>query len=185
MSGVNPKHEDESSETSDEEAEQYVELDPTERFGRYDTLLSSSSLKKVYKAFDEYKGIEVAWNHVALGDCCDGDPTLFEWVFSEVEMWKTLDNKNIVACYSVWKDEEHKAINFISELCTSGNLRDFRKKYRRVSSTALKRWSKQILEGLNYLHTHDPCYIHSDLTCSNIYVNGCTSEVMTTTKLYA
>ncbi|GJU58184.1 probable serine/threonine-protein kinase WNK11 [Tanacetum coccineum] len=34
-----------------------------------------------------------------------------------------------------------------------------------------------ILKGLNYLHTHDPCIIHRDLNCSNIYINVNTGKV--------
>ncbi|XP_039012262.1 probable serine/threonine-protein kinase WNK11 [Hibiscus syriacus] len=42
---------------------------------------------------------------------------------------------------------------------------------------ALKKWSKQILKGLDYLQTHDPCIIHRDLNCSNVFVNGNTGQV--------
>ncbi|KAJ6723809.1 SERINE/THREONINE-PROTEIN KINASE WNK WITH NO LYSINE -RELATED [Salix koriyanagi] len=42
---------------------------------------------------------------------------------------------------------------------------------------ALKKWSKQVLEGLEFLHTHDPCVIHRDLNCSNIFVNGNSGQV--------
>jgi len=68
-------------------------------------------------------------------------------------------------------------LNFITEVCTSGNLRDYRKKHKHVSMKALKKWSKQILKGLNYLHTHEPCIIHRDLNCSNVFINGNIGQV--------
>ena len=43
---------------------------------------------------------------------------------------------------------------------TSGSLRQYRKKHRAISETAIKRWAYQILEGLVYLHAHDPPIIH-------------------------
>ena len=41
----------------------------------------------------------------------------------------------------------------------------------------MKKWSRQILEGLQYLHSHDPPVIHRDLKCDNIFVNGNQGEV--------
>ncbi len=52
----------ESATASDREAEPFVEVDPTGRFGRYNDLLGCGAVKKVYRAFDQEEGIEVAWN---------------------------------------------------------------------------------------------------------------------------
>lgn len=159
------------------EMEAFVEVDPTGRFGRYSDLLGYGAVKKVYRAFDQEEGIEVAWNQVRLRNFSD-DPVLINRLHSEVELLRTLNNKYIIVCYSVWKDGGRGGtINFITEVCTSGNLRDYRKKHRHVSIKALKKWSKQVLEGLEYLHTHDPCIIHRDLNCSNIFVNGNIGQV--------
>lgn len=42
---------------------------------------------------------------------------------------------------------------------------------------AVKNWGRQILEGLAYLHIHDPPVIHRDLKCDNIFVNGHLGQV--------
>lgn len=158
------------------EGEPFVEVDPTERFGRYSDLLGSGAVKKVYKAFDQEEGIEVAWNQVRLSRFSD-DPAFINRLESEVELLRTLKNKNIIVCYNVWMDDERGTLNFITEVCTSGSLRSYRKKHRHVSNKALKKWSKQVLEGLDYLHTHEPCIIHRDLNCSNIFINGNIGQV--------
>ncbi|KAF6166016.1 hypothetical protein GIB67_012913 [Kingdonia uniflora] len=52
-----------------------------------------------------------------------------------------------------------------------------REKHRRVSIKALKNWSRQILRGLEYLHTQESCIIHRDLKLNNIFINGNTGRV--------
>ncbi|PIN26166.1 Tyrosine kinase [Handroanthus impetiginosus] len=156
--------------------EPFVEVDPSGRYGRYAELLGSGAVKKVYRAFDQEEGIEVAWNQVKLRQFSD-DEAMIHRLYSEARLLRTLKNKNIIALYSVWRDEERNTLNFITEVCTSGTLREYRKKHKQVSMKALKKWSKQILKGLAYLHTHEPCVIHRDLNCSNVFINGNIGQV--------
>ncbi|KAE8672312.1 putative serine/threonine-protein kinase WNK2 [Hibiscus syriacus] len=120
---------------------------------------------KRYKAFDELEGIEVAWNQVKVTDLLRHSED-FECLYSKVHLLKTLKHKNIMKFYNSWVDTKNEHINFITEIFTSGTLRQ-----------ALKNWSRQILEGLLYLHSHDPPVIHRDLKCDNIFVNGNQGEV--------
>jgi serine/threonine protein kinase len=53
----------------------------------------------------------------------------------------------------------------------------YRKKHKLISEQAIKRWAFQILEGLLYLHAHDPPIVHRDLKCDNILVNGTSGQV--------
>nr|GMD56099.1 probable serine/threonine-protein kinase WNK11 [Ipomoea batatas]GME13377.1 probable serine/threonine-protein kinase WNK11 [Ipomoea batatas] len=165
-----------TADESDREMEAFVEVDPTGRYGRYSELLGCGAVKKVYRAFDQEEGIEVAWNQVKLRNFADDQQGL-DRLYSEVRLLKTLKHKSIIALYSVWTDQERSTLNFITEVCTSGNLRDYRKKHRHVSIKALKKWSRQILKGLEYLHTHEPCIIHRDLNCSNVFINGNVGQV--------
>ncbi|GKV38691.1 hypothetical protein SLEP1_g46576 [Rubroshorea leprosula] len=165
-----------SADKSDKDSEPFVEVDPSGRYGRYRELLGSGAVKKVYRAFDQEEGIEVAWNQVNLRRLSD-DPAMVDRLYSEVRLLRTLANKHIISLFHVWLDKQHHTLNFITEVCTSGNLRAYRRKHRQVSMKALKKWSKQILKGLNYLHTHEPCIIHRDLNCSNVFVNGNIGQV--------
>ncbi|PKA62065.1 putative serine/threonine-protein kinase WNK2 [Apostasia shenzhenica] len=166
-----------STEQVGEEMEsEFVEVDPTGRYGRYGEVLGMGAFKTVYKAFDELEGIEVAWNQVKLPDLLqDGDD--LERRHSEVHLLKTLKHKNILKLYSSWVDNEHDNLNFITEVFTSGTLRQYRKKHKHVDTKALKNWSRQILSGLHYLHSHDPPIIHRDLKCDNTFINGNHGEV--------
>ncbi|KAF9608990.1 hypothetical protein IFM89_012329 [Coptis chinensis] len=165
-----------SPDLLDKDAEPFVEVDPTGRYGRYNDLLGKGAMKKVYRGFDQEEGIEIAWNQVDLGQFSDN-----EWIiprlFSEVRLLSDLNHNNIISLYNYWTDKEYNTLNFITEICTSGSLRDYRKKHRHVSVKALKKWSRQILKGLDYLHTHEPCIIHRDLNCANVFINGNIGEV--------
>ncbi|KAK9156290.1 hypothetical protein Sjap_003770 [Stephania japonica] len=161
----------------DKDAEPFVEVDPkSQRYGRYKDLLGVGAVKKVYRAFDQEEGIEVAWNQVRLRSFGD-DQSAIERLFSEVRLLSSLKNDNIITLYNVWLDKEQGKLNFITEVCTSGNLREYRKKHRHVSMKALKKWSRQVLWGLEYMHTHEPCIIHRDLNCSNVFINGNDGQV--------
>ncbi|XP_020419508.1 probable serine/threonine-protein kinase WNK3 isoform X3 [Prunus persica] len=162
-------------DTDDADAE-FVEVDPTGRYGRYKEILGKGAFKKVYRAFDELEGIEVAWNQVKVADLLRNSEDL-ERLYSEVHLLKTLKHKNIIKFYNSWVDAKHENINFITEIFTSGTLRQYRRKHKHVDLRALKKWSRQILEGLWYLHNHDPPVIHRDLKCDNIFVNGNQGEV--------
>nr|XP_009779089.1 PREDICTED: probable serine/threonine-protein kinase WNK3 isoform X2 [Nicotiana sylvestris]XP_016478948.1 PREDICTED: probable serine/threonine-protein kinase WNK3 isoform X2 [Nicotiana tabacum] len=172
-------HQDSASEQEPDDSESepdFVELDPTGRYGRYKEVLGKGAFKKVYRAFDELEGIEVAWNQVKVADLLRNAVDL-ERLYSEVHLLKTLKHKNIIKYFNSWVDTKNENINIITEIFTSGTLRQYRKKHKKVDLRALKNWSRQILEGLSYLHRHDPPVIHRDLKCDNIFVNGNQGEV--------
>ncbi|KAJ1375831.1 Serine/threonine-protein kinase, active site [Sesbania bispinosa] len=139
-------------------------------------VLGKGAMKTVYRAFDEVLGIEVAWNQVHLGDVFHS-PDQLQRLYSEVHLLKHLDHESMMIFYGSWIDVNCRTFNFITELFTSGTLREYRQKYRRVDMRAVKNWACQILRGLEYLHSHNPPVIHRDLKCDNIFVNGHMGQV--------
>ncbi|KVH98919.1 Protein kinase, catalytic domain-containing protein, partial [Cynara cardunculus var. scolymus] len=88
-------HEPDDSDTD------FVEIDPSGRYGRYKEVLGKGAFKKVYKAFDELEGIEVAWNQIKFSDFLR-NPDELERLYSEVHLLKTLKHKNIIKFYNSW-----------------------------------------------------------------------------------
>ncbi|KAH6838039.1 with no lysine kinase 1 [Perilla frutescens var. hirtella] len=160
----------------DSEDSEFVEVDPTGRYGRYNEILGKGASKTVYRGFDEYEGIEVAWNQVKLYDFLQS-PEDLERLYCEIHLLKTLKHQNIMKFCTSWVDTANRNINFVTEMFTSGTLRQYRLKHKRVNIRAIKHWCRQILKGLLYLHSHDPPVIHRDLKCDNIFINGNQGEV--------
>nr|XP_043609140.1 probable serine/threonine-protein kinase WNK4 isoform X2 [Erigeron canadensis] len=133
-------------------------------------------MKTVYKAIDEVLGMEVAWGQVKLHDLLRS-PEDLQRLHSEVHLLSTLNHDSIIKFYTSWIDVERRTFNFITEMFTSGTLKEYRKKYNKVDMRAIKIWARQILSGLIYLHGHDPPVIHRDLKCDNIFVNGHLGQV--------
>ncbi|CAN4127145.1 unnamed protein product [Withania somnifera] len=143
-----------------------VEESPDKRYFRYNEILGRGAFKTVYKAFDKIDGIEVAWNQICIDDALQS-PEYLETIYSE----------NIMKLYSSWVDDVNKSINMITELFSSGSLRQYRRKHNTVDTKAVKHLARQILQGLHYLHRHNPPVIHRDLICDNIFINGNHGEV--------
>ena len=72
---------------------------------------------------------------------------------------------------------DQHCINLITELFTSGNLRQYRNLHKHLDLKAVKRMARQILRGLEYLHSMEPPVTHGDLRCDKIYVNGHSGEI--------
>ncbi|KAH1126008.1 putative serine/threonine-protein kinase WNK6 [Glycine max] len=153
-----------------------LEIDPTNRYMRYNEVIGQGAFKTVYKAFDEIIGLEVAWSQVQIDEVLQ-TPGGLERLYSEVHLLKSLKHDSIVTFYNSWIDDKHRTLNLITELFTSGSLRKYSKKHKKVDIKAVKGWAKQILMGLNYLHSHNPPIIHRDLKCDNIFINGHRGEV--------
>ncbi|KAI3829496.1 hypothetical protein L1987_03621 [Smallanthus sonchifolius] len=154
----------------------YAEIDPSGRYGRFKEILGKGAMKTVYKSFDEVLAIEVAWNQVKL-NCVFRSPEEIQRLYSEVHLLKNLNHTCIMRFYTSWIDVDKRTFNFITEMFTSGSLREYRQKYKRVHIRAVKDWARQILEGLAYLHSHNPPVIHRDLKCDNIFINGHLGQV--------
>ena len=90
-------------------------------------------------------------------------------IVENIEKIKKLKHPNLLEYISVWYEENKNKAVIITELLQGGNLREYRKYQKKIKVKLIKKWIKQILSGLDYLHSND--YIHHDVKCQNILVD--------------
>eukprot|EP00798_Chlamydomonas_sp_ICE-L_P006588 gene6588-3241_t len=144
------------------------------RFLRYKDVLGKGRFKQVFKSFDTSRGIDVAWSKISAGSNQLSNEQL-EAVAQDIQTGLDLEHPNIIKCFKCWEDRDNHCINLITELFTSGNLRQYRNLHKHLDLKAVKRMARQILKGLEYLHNKQ--VTHGDLRCDKIYVNGHLGEI--------
>ncbi|KAF7632501.1 Protein kinase domain-containing protein [Meloidogyne graminicola] len=160
----------------DYDEEKPIDKSPDGRFLKFDEELGRGSFKTVYRGLDTETGVAVAWCELQEQKLSKPERQRFR---DEAEMLKGLQHPNIVKFYDYWErtDGKRKYIVLITELMTSGTLKLYLKRFKRINVKVLKSWCRQILKGLYFLHTRQPPVIHRDLKCDNIFITGTTGSV--------
>ncbi|KAF7683971.1 Serine/threonine-protein kinase pkpA [Astathelohania contejeani] len=146
------------------------DLSPKCRYGRLRTVLSYHSYKIVYRGVDLDKGIEIEWNSIKLDTFVKQS-----YFFTKFDFIASINHPNIKRMHDFWFVDG--SLVFISEFMTSGTLREYIKKLEEPNPKIIRKWAKQILEGLKYLHNYNPPLIHGNINCENIYINGFNGEI--------
>lgn len=150
------------------------ELSPDRRYLRYNISLGEGSLKEVFKTFDTINGKMVAWNKI----CKLEIPLIYEKnIINEINILKEIQGKNnyIINTYSAWFNNELDEYNFITELVSGGNLHDYINNNKLIKINLIKKWSYQILQGINFLHKNE--IIHRDIKPNNIFLDLHTGDI--------
>uniref|UniRef100_A0A2K5PV28 Serine/threonine-protein kinase WNK3 n=1 Tax=Cebus imitator TaxID=2715852 RepID=A0A2K5PV28_CEBIM len=166
-----------SEKEMEEEAEmKAVATSPSGRFLKFDIELGRGAFKTVYKGLDTETWVEVAWCELQDRKLTKAEQQRFK---EEAEMLKGLQHPNIVRFYDSWESilKGKKCIVLVTELMTSGTLKTYLKRFKVMKPKVLRSWCRQILKGLQFLHTRTPPIIHRDLKCDNIFITGPTGSV--------
>jgi len=147
---------------------------PDSRYVCFNDVVGKGAYKIVYRAYDRQQGIDVAWNSINISSLEDSEQQL---VIDEVMMLKELSPqcKYIIDFQNAWQD--HDNVIFITELALSGTLKQYIiQRKDNINLRVIKRWCKQILEGLQFLHEQH--IAHRDIKCNNIFYNCNTGNII-------
>ena len=137
-----------------------------DRFKRTPRLLGEGAAKLVYEAIDLDNGRSVAWNEIRTAHLL-ADERLR--VAAELELLRSVQHPNIVDFLASWATPEK--VVFVTEIVESGNLQRFYRTHR-IRLRVVKKWGRQVLSALSYLHSRQPPIVHRDIKCENILYNA-------------
>ena len=146
-----------------------------------------------WKAYDKENGLEVAWHEVGL------EHVASEKFEQQLVSMKDLRHEHVVEVKLAWTDEARNIAVFVTEMLSAGTLHEYAgvlwefpvslaltsklatsfmlRAGSQMRVTLLKKWCRQILQGLQYMHAHTPPVIHRDLRLENIFVDGRTGDI--------
>ena len=98
-------------------------------------------------------------------------------IVDEASVLTELKHPNIIQLISHWYSQEKQTLVFITELLKGGTLKQYLSKIPSPILGVIKKWCKEILNGLDYLHSFETPILHRDLKCDNIFINSTTGDI--------
>eukprot|EP01029_Cantina_marsupialis_P004278 TRINITY_DN1430_c1_g2_i1.p1 TRINITY_DN1430_c1_g2~~TRINITY_DN1430_c1_g2_i1.p1 ORF type:complete len:1159 (+),score=305.50 TRINITY_DN1430_c1_g2_i1:80-3556(+) len=157
--------------------EQDLESDlPLMRTGKFNksfdyrkgNLLGAGAFGQVYLGLHQGTGELIAVKMVHMISHDQSSQTQFEELEQEIRLMKSLEHPNIVKYFGSKQTTE--AFEIYMEYIPGGTLRSLLKKFGKFNEVLIKVYTKQILEGLDYLHRHR--VLHRDIKGANILVDS-------------
>jgi len=135
-------------------------------FFRIGRVLGRGAFGKVQLAMDKLTDNLVAIKSIIKKDVNKEERDRAE---QEMELLKECDHKHVVRVFNSFETVKHTC--FVMELCCGGDLQSFYKRRRRLKQEVAKYVFKQLLLGLDYLHTKK-LVVHRDIKPENILLDS-------------
>ena len=152
-----------------------MEESPDAKWARYPIRLGSGTFKEVWLAIDTETGKEVAWNVVDFRRVALKDQ---KRILQETTLLTQLRHPHIIECYDAWQMDVngHHQLCFITQK-SSYTLKQHIANLHPAKVKVIKKYCRQILSALAYLHSLTPPIIHRDIKADNIFIDGTTGDI--------
>eukprot|EP00927_Polykrikos_kofoidii_P060865 TRINITY_DN55770_c0_g1_i1.p1 TRINITY_DN55770_c0_g1~~TRINITY_DN55770_c0_g1_i1.p1 ORF type:complete len:541 (+),score=120.08 TRINITY_DN55770_c0_g1_i1:134-1756(+) len=131
-------------------------------------VIGRGSLGRVFKALDQSTGQIFAVKEVPVNMADDDDQKFVKELENEVEIMKDLRHPHVVSYLG--HDYIDSCLYLYIEHMPGGSLTQALQQFGAFEESLVASYSKQLLDGLEYLHTRPTPIIHRDIKGSNILV---------------
>uniref|UniRef100_A0A8C5DP83 Mitogen-activated protein kinase kinase kinase 3-like n=1 Tax=Gouania willdenowi TaxID=441366 RepID=A0A8C5DP83_GOUWI len=133
---------------------------------RQGKLLGRGAFGEVYLCYDADMGRELAAKQVPFDPDCQDTSKEVNALECEIQLLKNLRHERIVQYYGCLRDLEQRKLTIFVEFMPGGSIKDQLKAYGALTEKVTRRYTRQILQGVSYLHSN--MIVHRDIKGANI-----------------
>ncbi|XP_062342021.1 mitogen-activated protein kinase kinase kinase 3 [Osmerus eperlanus] len=129
-------------------------------------LLGQGAFGRVYLCYDVDTGRELAAKQVQFDPDSPETSKEVSALECEIQLLKNLHHERIVQYYGCLRDRNEKTLTIFMEYMPGGSVKDQLKAYGALTENVTRKYTRQILEGMSYLHSN--MIVHRDIKGANI-----------------
>ncbi|MFT7814763.1 mitogen-activated protein kinase kinase kinase 3-like isoform X1 [Arapaima gigas] len=129
-------------------------------------LLGQGAFGQVYLCYDVDTGRELAAKQVQFDPESPETSKEVSALECEIQLLKNLHHERIVQYYGCLRDRHEKILTIFMEYMPGGSVKDQLKAYGALTENVTRKYTRQILEGMSYLHSN--MIVHRDIKGANI-----------------
>ncbi|KAL1278157.1 hypothetical protein QQF64_024830, partial [Cirrhinus molitorella] len=124
-------------------------------------LLGQGAFGRVYLCYDVDTGRELAAKQVYFDPASPETSKEVSALECEIQLLKNLHHERIVQYYGCLRDHNEKTLTIFMEYMPGGSVKDQLKAYGALTENVTRKYTRQILEGMSYLHSN--MIVHRDI----------------------